>query len=572
MVSATLHVHIGQCGNQIGEQFWSLAADDFAAAADNGDASSFSPQYPHPLFHEQDGRAAAVFVDSEAKVVDRLRKNSRLASVLRKEACITDSSGRANNWAMGFTSSCKELAQSRGLFYSTVNVLRRELERIDSLQSLVIYHSLAGGTGSGVGSALFQYLREACPSVNITTCSVGPFSTGDCATQWYNSTFTLNALSEHADTVLYRDNDQLLGEYLRVAGAAEGTGRRGMSGGRGLALATSKASMGRLNESLAADLACLLFPTVTSPSIPTCGGGGYRAWDALALQHDCTPFKYAKFVDNRSSWSTSTATTLPTSSVSFKAAAGHGLHHLPDGRLGGAGGGQWADECVYLGKDVIASFPTEDGRGKANVTLAAQMTVRGVDLPGTGPHVPGQEQVSLSEHPRGKGGPQKSGQCRDSNRNHQKPQTSNPYLPPTPWHPGLTAFLHHDLPRALRLPSWRQGSPIGTVFSSHSQPSILPCTSMPAARPFSSSSPGVAICANRTHMSSTVEKVLGRAEEMAEHRAYLHWFHRHGIEDDDFTAAFEGLRRVKEEYDELGSGSDRALRDMSGRRRIRDYR
>ncbi|EKU22245.1 beta-tubulin, partial [Nannochloropsis gaditana CCMP526] len=110
---------------------------------------------------------------SEAKVVDRLRKNSRLASVLRKEACITDSSGRANNWAMGFTSSCKELAQSRGLFYSTVNVLRRELERIDSLQSLVIYHSLAGGTGSGVGSALFQYLREACPSVNITTCSVG---------------------------------------------------------------------------------------------------------------------------------------------------------------------------------------------------------------------------------------------------------------------------------------------------------------------------------------------------------------------------------------------------------------
>jgi hypothetical protein len=77
----------------------------------------------------------------------------------------------------------------------------------------------------------------------------------------------------------------------------------------------------------------------------------------------------------------------------------------------------------------------------------------------------------------------------------------------------------------------------------------------------------LAVCANRTHMSSTITKVLRRAEEMSAHGAYLHWYTRHGIEEEDFAAAFEGLRRVKEEYEEWGKGGG-----GEGRRRGRGIR
>jgi hypothetical protein len=89
-----------------------------------------------------------------------------------------------------------------------------------------------------VGSALVQYLREACPSVYIgegwrvpselhgaslpslsttVTSSVGPFSSGDCPTQWYNTALSLQYLVEYADAVMYRENDQSLAQYLKAA-------------------------------------------------------------------------------------------------------------------------------------------------------------------------------------------------------------------------------------------------------------------------------------------------------------------------------------------------------------------
>lgn len=42
------------------------------------------------------------------------------------------------------------------------------MERVDSLQGVVLHHSLAGGTGSGLGSAMLQYLREVAPALNLS--------------------------------------------------------------------------------------------------------------------------------------------------------------------------------------------------------------------------------------------------------------------------------------------------------------------------------------------------------------------------------------------------------------------
>lgn len=576
MASTTLHVHVGQCGNQVGERFWSLAATDAssgASAVDSDEAAAIpSGSRPHPMFHEVDSKAVAVFVDSEAKVVDRLRQNPCLSGVIRKDACITDSSGRANNWAMGFTASCQELRKGHGLFYKTVNTLRRELERVDRLQSVVIHHSLAGGTGSGVGSALLQYLREACPALTITTSSVGPFSSGDCATQWYNTAFSLSALTEYADAVLYRDNDISLSHHLMTSAAAshgKGNGSR-MPAGWGHAAAIATASMGTINDSLATDLACVFFPTITSSSLSSSSFMGcYQPWDARQLSRSCCPFTYAKFVDVRSSWSMSSS--LPSPSSSCRAAAKSGQHQLVARGGEEEGSRGWGEDWSSLGRKLVATLPRKDLKGRPNVTIAAQTIVRGMSpeaVPSPAAVSTWEEASTLPSLKRGGGGRGGKGGPGKGSRNRSRGlwaaavtwegRKVNPYVPGAvapPFDSALATLVHQDLPRALLLAPWRQqhqSQPVETTYSLDCPPT--------SSFPHSSGSRGLAVCANRTYMGSTIGKVLKRAEEMSAHGAYLHWYSRHGIEEADFAVAFEQLRRMKEEYEEWGRGAEQGRR------------
>ena len=446
---------------------------------------------------------------------------------------------------------------------------------MDRLQSVVLHHSLAGGTGSGVGSALLQYLREACPALTITTSSVGPFSSGDCATQWYNTAFALNALTEYADAVLYRDNDHLLGHHLKTAAAAsQGQGNSSrLPAGRNQAAAIAKASMGTLNDSLAADLACVLFPIITSSSLSSSSSstfGCYQPWDAQQLTRSCCPFSYAKFIDVRSSWSMSSSLPSSSSSSSCKAAADLGRRQL------GGGGGWGEEDWSSLGRKLAATLPREDLEGKANVTFAGQITLRGVSpeaLPSSAAAAAWEEASSSSSLKRGGGSSSRRGvvgtvaaAAAAAAAATREERRTNPYVsvavaPASD--PVLDKLLHHDLPRALLLAPWRQQHQAQALETTYSLCSSSRISSLPP----SSSSKGLAVCANRTYMSSTINKVLKRAEEMSAHGAYLHWYTRHGIEGEDFAAAFEGLRRVKKEYEEWGEE-----RGEGGRRGGRDHR
>lgn len=72
-------------------------------------------------------------------------------------------------------------------------------------------HSIAGGTGSGMGSYLLEHLKDAFPHKLIQTFSVFPSQseTSDIITQPYNSTLTLSRLTEHADCTIVLDNTSL---------------------------------------------------------------------------------------------------------------------------------------------------------------------------------------------------------------------------------------------------------------------------------------------------------------------------------------------------------------------------
>lgn len=73
----------------------------------------------------------------------------------------------------------------------------------------MLCHSIAGGTGSGMGSYLLEKLNDRYPKKLIQTYSVFPNQNegSDVVVQPYNSILTLKRLTLNADSVVWKLKD-----------------------------------------------------------------------------------------------------------------------------------------------------------------------------------------------------------------------------------------------------------------------------------------------------------------------------------------------------------------------------
>lgn len=112
--------------------------------------------------------------------------------------------GAGNNWASGFS-------QGEKLNEEIFDIIEREAEGSDSLEGFVLCHSIAGGTGSGMGSNILEKLSDRFPKKLVQTYSVFPNldEISDVVVQPYNSLLTLKRLTESADSVVVLDNTAL---------------------------------------------------------------------------------------------------------------------------------------------------------------------------------------------------------------------------------------------------------------------------------------------------------------------------------------------------------------------------
>lgn len=83
-------------------------------------------------------------------------------------------------------------------------MIDREADGSDSLEGFMLLHSIAGGTGSGLGSYMLERLNDRYPKKIIQTYSVFPDtqSVGDVVVQPYNSLLSLRRLTQNADAVV----------------------------------------------------------------------------------------------------------------------------------------------------------------------------------------------------------------------------------------------------------------------------------------------------------------------------------------------------------------------------------
>lgn len=203
-------LQVGQCGNQIGGQFWDRLCREHGIGPDGilkSDAIEGKDR-KDVFFYQADDQQyvpRAVLVDLEPRVVENLITGD-YKHLWNPENVYVDPNGggAGNNWAMGYTIA-------KETFEKVMEIVEREAEGSDSMEGFILSHSIAGGTGSGFGSYLLEALNDKYPKKLIQTYSVFPNQgeSADVVVQPYNSMLSLKRLALCADAVVVVDNTAL---------------------------------------------------------------------------------------------------------------------------------------------------------------------------------------------------------------------------------------------------------------------------------------------------------------------------------------------------------------------------
>merc|ERR1739844_425996 len=145
----------------------------------------------------------AVLVDLEPGTMDVI-KASAIGPVFKPDNMVFGNNGAGNNWAKGHYTEGAELVES------VLDRIRQEMEQSDSPQGFQIFHSLGGGTGSGMGTLLLLKIRDAYPDRITCTYSVYPSpKVSDTVVEPYNAVLSSHQLLENSDETFIIDNEAL---------------------------------------------------------------------------------------------------------------------------------------------------------------------------------------------------------------------------------------------------------------------------------------------------------------------------------------------------------------------------
>lgn len=205
-------LQVGQCGNQIGDAFWQQLCREHGIQPDGSTSPepSSSDDRKDVFFYQSDDNRyvpRALLIDLEPRVVHKLAKhNQPQRSLFNPENVFVaqEGGGAGNNWASGYRQGEQHHEQ-------VIDMIDREADNSDSLEGFTLSHSIAGGTGSGMGSYLLERLKDHFPKKLVQTYSVFPSweDSSDIVVQPYNSLLTMKRLTLNADAVVVLDNTAL---------------------------------------------------------------------------------------------------------------------------------------------------------------------------------------------------------------------------------------------------------------------------------------------------------------------------------------------------------------------------
>jgi len=148
-------IHVGQCGNQIGYDFWEGVCQEHSIQPDMTCTDPENADFNNTYFEEVDENRwvpRAVLVDLEPGVHNKITADT-YGSIFNPDMIYNDSPGAGNNFATGFYSTGSEIIEE------VMEGIRKQAEKCDQMEAFQVTHSIGGGTGSGMGSLIMQQLK-----------------------------------------------------------------------------------------------------------------------------------------------------------------------------------------------------------------------------------------------------------------------------------------------------------------------------------------------------------------------------------------------------------------------------
>ncbi|KAK6744289.1 hypothetical protein RB195_011160 [Necator americanus] len=205
-----MSIHVGQCGNQIGQSFWKTLCDEHAI---DGRGRMTCEESLHDdkdvFFYQADDDhyvPRAVLVDLEPRVINGIMASENFSRLFNPDNIYmsTHGGGAGNNWASGY-------GQGGEVYEQILDIIERESENSDQMNGFLFTHSVSGGTGSGMGSLILEKIRDRFPKKIILTFSVfaNHGETSDVIVHPYNSVLSMERLIDFPDHVVVIDNAAL---------------------------------------------------------------------------------------------------------------------------------------------------------------------------------------------------------------------------------------------------------------------------------------------------------------------------------------------------------------------------
>lgn len=204
-------VGLGQCGVQLSEAFLELLYNEHSVDFGNG---SLKPDAPNSCLSsflvespESKLKPRSILVDLEPNAVESVQKGC-LKAVIEENNCVKGKESASGNYAVGHYTSGREIIEI------IVDRTRIMAEESDSFQGFILFHSLGGGTGSGLTSLLQERLKvDFEKSATISNVCVIPHPHLFTTLEPYNTIHSFSSLAEHSDLTFLHQNKALF-EYL----------------------------------------------------------------------------------------------------------------------------------------------------------------------------------------------------------------------------------------------------------------------------------------------------------------------------------------------------------------------
>ena len=201
-----ISTHLGQAGVEIGNRFWCLISEEHNISPKGILTSAYPPNESFFTLNNKDKYTPrALYFDNDPSTIDQIR-TGKYRQLYNPDNLLSGKESAADNHGMGYYLGKRYLDECE-------ERIRHMAESSDCLQGIIMYQSVGGGTGSGMGRILGEWmLRDYFKKCKIGVILYPSPTISNSVVECYNAALATELL-KCLNLSIFFDNEALYAIY-----------------------------------------------------------------------------------------------------------------------------------------------------------------------------------------------------------------------------------------------------------------------------------------------------------------------------------------------------------------------